>query len=76
MLNLNESHTGADIEYWCKENPNNDLAKEIKKEYFSKNGNRPSDRVYYFIERFPKVQLARDFEKSPRTRYSRVRKSY
>lgn len=72
MLNFNESHLGADIEDWCEDNPNLDIAKEIKKEYFSKQSNCVSDRVYYFIETFPKVQLKRDFYKSPRTRYSRV----
>lgn len=60
------SYTAAEIEAWCNDNPDNKYAKEIKKEYFTKNGNRPNEKVYYFIETFPKVQLVRDFEKSPR----------
>jgi hypothetical protein len=65
------SHTGKEIREWCEECTNNDLAREIKKEYFSKRGNQPSDRVYYFIETFPKPCLVRDYEKSPKTRYSK-----
>lgn len=65
------SHTGKEIREWCEECTNNDLAKEINKEYYSKRSNQPSDRVYYFIETFPQPHLVRDYEKSPRTRYNR-----
>lgn len=65
------SYTAAEIEAWCDDNPDNKYAREIKKEYFTKDSNRPSERVYYFIETFPKVQLVRDFEKSPRKYYSK-----
>lgn len=61
------SHTGKEIREWCEECTNNDLAREIRKEYYSKRSNQPSDRVYYFIETFPKPHLIRDYEKSPRT---------
>ena len=60
------SHTGKEIREWCEECTNNDLAKEIKKEYFGKKYNHPSERVYYFIRTFPSPHLARDYEKSPR----------
>lgn len=65
-LDCHYSHTGKEIREWCEECTNNDLAKEIKKEYFSKRGNSPSEKVYYFIETFPKPALVRDFQKSPR----------
>lgn len=70
-LDYRYSHTGKEIREWCEECTENDLAREIKKEYFSKRGNQPSDRVYYFIETFPKPCLVRDYEKSPKTRYSK-----
>lgn len=65
------SHTGKEIREWCEECINNDLAREIRKEYFSKRGNQPSDKVYYFIETFPKPHLARDYQKSPKTYFSK-----
>lgn len=60
------SHTGKEIREWCEECTNNDLAREIKKEYFSKRGNSPSEKVYYFIETFPKPALVRDYNRSPK----------
>ena len=70
-MDYRRSHIGSEIRVWCEECTNNDLAKEIKKEYYSKRGNQPSDKVYYFIETFPKPCLVRDYEKSPRRYYSR-----
>ena len=61
------SHTGKEIKEWCEECTNNDLAREIKREYFGRKNNHPSERVYYFIETFPSPHLVRDYEKSPRT---------
>lgn len=69
------SHTGKDIREWCEKCTQNDLAKIIKKEYFGKRNNQPSERVYYFIETFPEIRLARDYEKSPK-RYSHKRDYY
>ena len=65
------SHKGSEIREWCEECTNNDLAREIAKEYYSKRSNQPSDKVYYFIETFPKPHLIRDYEKSPKMHYSR-----
>ena len=65
-MDYRHSHLGSEIRAWCEECTNNDLAREIKKEYYSKRGNQPSDKVYYFIETFPKPCLVRDFQKSPR----------
>lgn len=70
--NSSESYRGKDIREWCEECTDNDIAKEINKEYFSKRGNRPSETVYYFIETFPKLCLVRDYERSPR-KYCRKR---
>lgn len=69
-----KSYTGADIEHWCNRHPDNEIAKELKKEYFNKVTTCPSDRAYYFIHTEPKVALVRDFEKSPRMHYSRRNK--
>lgn len=69
MVSAN-SYTGADIERWCNRHPDNELSKELKKEYFNKVTTCPSDRVYYFIQTKPKVALIRDHEKSPRMRYT------
>ena len=66
-----KSYTGADIEHWCKRHPDNEIAKELQKEYFNKVTTCPSDRVYYFIRTEPKVELMRDYEKSPRMHYSK-----
>lgn len=73
-MDSSQSYTGADIEFWCKRNPDNEIAKTLKKEYFDTVRACPSDRVYYFVKTEPKVELVRDYDKSPRMHYNKRNK--
>lgn len=71
-LDYRYSYTGKEIREWCEECTNNDLARIINAEYFSKGTNQPSESVYYFIRTYPEPHLARDCAKSPKRYYSQV----